>query len=259
MFGKKKLAKSQQPDKGPYTLYNPHTRDLEERNWSTDFIRVCSIDPAVGNFAIRVETRPKYEKPDFITCQLFTKISFKIDLSSSTKSTGMDDFYYIFDALTYFLDKYLDLFKTCHLIVIERQLPENYRAVRLSQHALSYFLIHLRDSPLLPIILELDSKVKGHQLGAGVTGQALKKWSIVKATELLTQRRDQYSLDILESFKTKKDDLADTVCQIEALFTLWGWPLTIDPPVIPNVKFDSDSSNKDSRSKKIKLISNTKK
>lgn len=232
MFGKKKIAKSQKPDTAPYTLYNPHHKDLNSRKWNPDYLRICSIDPAPDNCAVRVETRPKHAGvQDFITCQLFTKVGFREEVST-------EGYNLIYQTITNFFDSHLALLKTCHLIVMERQqVPENYRSTRIGQHILSYILFRLSDAPLLPIIMELDPKLKGKRLGAPpLNYNGLKKWSTEKATELLTRRQDEYSLGILTTFKTKKDDLSDTVCQIEALFDYFGWPLTSDPPEIPKIQ-----------------------
>lgn len=232
---RKKVPKSQKPDTKPYTLYNPHTRSLDERKWSTNYLRICSIDPARDNFAIRVETRPKTkEEHGFITCQLFDHLNLK-KIAGNLDDTG--EYLKIFDVLSSFLDSHLELLNTCHIFLVERaQVPENYWLNRIEQHIVSYLLIRFKDNELLPIILELDPKVKGRELEAPpVVYHALKKWSVDTAISLLEIRQDEYSLDILRKMKTKKDDLADTVCQIEALFKLFGWPVTQPPPAIPDV------------------------
>ena len=52
----KKIPKSQKPFGNEYTAYNPHSVDLEKRDWS-DKIQVISIDPGIRNLALRVESR----------------------------------------------------------------------------------------------------------------------------------------------------------------------------------------------------------
>jgi hypothetical protein len=54
-------------------------------------------------------------------------------------------------------------------------------------------------------MLGYDSSVHGN----------VKKWSISKAIEILSNYNDINGLNILNKEK-KKDDLADTVCQIES-------------------------------------------
>ena len=52
----RKTPKSQLPDKNEFTIYNPHTIDLEKKNWP-DVVKVISIDPGIRNLALRVESR----------------------------------------------------------------------------------------------------------------------------------------------------------------------------------------------------------
>jgi len=87
----------------------------------------------------------------------------------------------------------------------------------------------LHNKPLLPAIVEVDSRLKGKYLGApkGIKDKQLKTWSIEKGRYLLTLRNDTFSLQVLDLFKNKQDDLCDTVCQIEALMVYWGMPLTL--------------------------------
>ena len=112
-------------------------------------------------------------------------------------------------------------------------MPFNYKATRIAQHTLTFFMIQLKNLPQLPMIFEIDSKLKGKELDAPKTlnKNGLKEWAVQIATQLLKQRNDNKGLDILYSNR-KKDDLADTLCQIEAFFSYFGWPLTseIMPP-----------------------------
>ena len=78
-------------------------------------------------------------------------------------------------------------------MLIERQLPTNYRAVRISQHIISYFLFHFKNlTPSLPMIFEVDSKLKGKQLGFSkhLNERGLKLWSVDYAKSLLVKRQD---------------------------------------------------------------------
>lgn len=223
MYGQK-IPKSQKPHKSStYIAYNPHTTSLLERDWENK-IRIISVDPGISNFCIRVEERG-YNKYENIKTLLFVKMHLRKDEQELT-----EDFvcgYYT--VLTNFLNEHLELFKTCHIVLIEKQLPFNYRAVRISQHVLTYFMIHLKDiKPNLAMIFEIDSKLKGRELGASthLNAKGIKYWAVEKATELLTDRGDVEALEILKKNKRKADDLADTVCQIEAFFSLNDWPVT---------------------------------
>ncbi len=220
-----KIAKSQQPAKTPFTEYYPHSIGSENRDWNQGYYQILSIDPAgrgCKNLGIRIERRPGPNDSGFITSELFETMTL-VDGSLTDPSSIC----HLYDTLTHYFDTHYDLLKQTHIIIIERQLPENYWGIRISQHILSYLFLHLKDAPLLPMILEIDSKLKSRQLGipSGLGKKEYKRRLIEKAKELLSVRGDTFSSKILERYK-KKDDIADTVCQIEALFLYFKWPAT---------------------------------
>jgi len=218
----KKIPKSQEPDKTLHTTYYPHSIPYTERKWTQDYYQVLSIDPGkVKNFSYRIERR--YHNGKIIPV-VFDKIDFESKTQEGT--TVINNSYQV---LTEFLDKYKEFYDECHFFIIEKQLPFNYQAVRVSQHVISYFSINLHNKPLLPAIIEVDSVLKGKYLGApkGITDKQLKTWSVEKGRYLLNLRKDTFSLQVLDCFKNKQDDLCDTVCQIEALMVYWGMPLTL--------------------------------
>lgn len=218
----KKIPKSQQPDKGLHTIYYPHTIPHTERKWDQGYYEILSIDPGkIKNFSFRIEKR--YHNGKIIPL-VFDKIDFESIIQEGT--TTINNSYQV---LTEFLNKYSKFYDDCHFFVIEKQLPVNYPAVRVSQHVISYFSIMMHNKPLLPAIVEIDSRLKGLYLGApkGIGDKQLKTWSVEKGRYLLTLRNDTFSLQVLDFFKNKQDDLTDTVCQIEALMVYWGLPLTL--------------------------------
>ena len=241
----RKTPKSEQPYKSVYVGHNPHTIPLSERHWP-DRIRIISIDPGTTHYAIRVEERNIRNTGPIITLH-FDKVGLKKDeqeLSADLVSP-------VYSFITNYLDQYLDLFKTCHMVIVEKQLSINYRAVRMSQHTISYFMIHLKNiSPSLPMIFEIIPKLKGRELGVppNLNERGLKLWAVEKARELLFERGDQKGLEVLNRKdpvtrrKEKKDDLSDTVCQIEALFSHFNWPLT-QPIIKLNVKNKTKTKN----------------
>jgi hypothetical protein len=219
-----KISKTESPDKTPYTIFYPHSIPYSHRQWDQPYYQVVSIDPARKNYAIRIERR--YHN-GWITSVVFDKTAIE-----SIQQDGDTTMCNTYQVLTNFLDKYKQYYDDCHFIVVERQLPQNYKATRIAQHTISYFSLRLSDKPLLPSIVEIDPKLKGKTLGApkNITDKQLKTWAIEKGRELLTLRQDKYSLDVLDYFRNKQDDLCDTVCQIEALFICWGFPRTSSPP-----------------------------
>src|SRR5438105_8963608 len=84
-------------------------------------------------------------------------------------------------------------------------------------------MILTKDNPNLPSIYEVSPKLKGEYLGAPkkISEKDLKLWSVNKAIEICKLRNDKYSLEAIEKIK-KKDDLADTITQVEALFGYIG-------------------------------------
>ena len=223
----RRTPKTQQPYKSVYVGHNPHMVSLHKRKWP-DRIRVISVDPGVTHYAIRVEER-NIKRDDIIKTLLYDKIGLKKDEQELDK----DNVCPVYSYISNYLDQYRELFKTCHMVIIEKQLPVNYRAVRMSQHTLTYFTILLKDiEPQLAMFFEVNPTLKGRELGVppNLNERGLKLWAVDKTRELLTDRNDVEGLEILnrkvKGRKEKKDDLADVVCQIEALFSYFDWPLT---------------------------------
>lgn len=248
----RKPPKSERPDKARVTIHSPHSKESSCRNWrSFPFLRVVSMDPGIINFAIRVERRPWNLEAESIVTELFKKITFEVQEKDNKEGDGKDGeqddglvdgaedglvdetgLYTascVYTEMNNFLNKHLTLFKGAHLIIIERQIPDNYKMVRASQHVITYFLIHLKDLPHLPLILEIDPKLKSKELHApkGLNPKQIKQWSIFKAREYLKHRGDTMSLKIIEDAqKRKRDDLSDTVIQIEAICHYLNLPVT---------------------------------
>lgn len=186
-------------------LYYPHTHNNIQIK---PYFQIGSIDPAIKNCAFRIERRYPDSKIEPI---LFQKISV-LNILEYSEHIEIDHTYQV---LNNFLDLNFELFNQCDIIIIERQMPYNYDAVRVSQHIISYFSIRLKNNESLTKIYEIDSKIKSRYLKAP-KGSDVKKWSIETASKFLTDRNDIISLEILKSNKSKMDDLCDTVCQIEA-------------------------------------------
>ena len=220
----RKTPKCQKADSTPYTGHAFHTQEVSKRKWP-NIINVISIDPAIRNLAIRVESRGVQTATPIKTL-VFDKLHIK-EVDRKLEN-NIDSLYLL---VTKFLDQYLEIFKTCHIVIIERQLAINNKASRISQHLISYFMFHLRDiTPNMAMIFEVDPKLKGKELGASnhLNEKGLKQWSVDHCKHLLTVRQDYEGLKILEKHKRKADDLADCVCQAEALFSFLGWPITSD-------------------------------
>lgn len=209
-FGAPKIPKAEKVDKTPYTLHYPHTSTNPRPD--VGFIRAISIDPGRNNFAFRMEDR--YPN-GMITPLVYEKVAIK-EVTDTNGVTLCNTY----KNLTAFLEKFIDYYSLCRLVVIERQLPNNYQAVRISQHVISYYSLRLFNSPLLPEIYEVAPTLKS-QIFHKPKCEDLKKWSVVVAREFFERTGDTISLKILDKEK-KKDDLADTKTQLEALFYYWS-------------------------------------
>lgn len=247
----KRPGKLNLPDKNEFTTYNPHSIDLNERKWP-EVVKVISIDPGIRNLAIRVESRGINSNCYPIKTLVFEKL--RITEDDRRLEGNVDQLFFL---LTNFLDKYRDIFKECHMLIIERQLPINYKAVRVSQHIISYFLFLFKNlMPALPLIYEVDPKLKGRQLGASkhLNERGIKQWSVDLGKELCAKRQDYDALKILQKNKAKSDDLCDVVVQIESFFVFQGWPLTTEVSRINIVK---TATTKDANANNTAKISDT--
>lgn len=130
------------------------------------------------------------------------------------------------------LDEYIEYFDDCIAIIIEQQMSfgkgkNNPMAMKLGQHCYSYFTFKYGPHKA---IIEFPAyhktqilgapKVKGKPTKKGFRWKAMdkkarKKWSVDKAVEILTSRGEMNVLSGLTTVR-KKDDLADTLTQLQA-------------------------------------------
>lgn len=212
MYRKNQIPKSQLPKKTKYIEHYIHTISKTERKWEEPYIQVVSIDPAYKNFAIRIE---QWSYSGYVTPIFYNRINMA---KSEAEDASEDDYNEAFDNIIKVFKEIDNHLKSTHIFVIEKQLPQNYKVVRISQHVITYFMCLTYNSKLLPSIFEIDPRLKGDVLGAGKLSEPdLKKWAVIKATEILTARNDLVSLEALKI--KKNDDLADTVVQVVAFFT----------------------------------------
>ena len=236
MFGNKKTPKHQEPDKCLYTIYHPFKAADTARRWAGDSYKFFSIDPSIKNFGLRTETRSHDGKN--IQTVSTSRTSLEPPVTRRPKNAPpvkekapISVVCDLYEKTNVLLNSEIDNIRTSHFIIMERQIPRNYKAVRLSQHVLDFICNAVRDSPLMPIIIELDSKVKARYLGCprGLNERQTKLWLIEKALQLLEWRGDMNTANLIRTVK-KKDDLADTICQIEGFCKLNGQlPLTPVP------------------------------
>jgi hypothetical protein len=178
---------------------------------------IFSIDPGKENFACRLEER--------VGNNINPLIYIKIKLGENA----------LIEITKFFEDHEYLLSKTT-LMIVERQMPINYRMVRVSQHCETYFLTKY---PKV-VLFEISPKLK-----------AEKKICVSTAINILERGGDKKSIELLNMMKKNKDkidDLADTVCQIEAFL--------IEYKTLKTVPFGPSCFKKVLPKKKKKLVKN---
>ncbi len=224
----KKPPKSEQPSKSLCT-FHAYSKKVDCRNWlDNTHLIVVSIDPGIVNFGFRIEKRPYKQNVQNVEVLAYCRQMFSNDVNS--------DISYLYSDVTDFLDAYKKYYDVCHIIIIEKQLAINHNTVRLSQHIITYFISHFKHmynqkfiiNPTYPLIIELDAKYKTNVLhkGQALNEKQVKEWAIQRAQILCRARQDQISLNIISSEK-KKDDLCDTIVQIEAVCSHYDWGQTV--------------------------------
>lgn len=238
MFRRRRNDKKRTIPIGPYIMYLPDN-DEYKRKWCDDPLMIISIDPGRTNFAFRLEERYKNGIVKTIAMS-------NTDIRSNEKK-GVNVEY---NNITAILEKYETYFDQLHIVIIEHQIQLNPDTPRVLQHVISYFLYALRNRKKRPLIFEIDASVKGRELSYNKKEDGgLKSWSIAKAKSLLSRSKDDFGLEIMKKTK-KKDDLADTICQAEALAKILGLPLTKEEAKPrPKVKVVDDEKTKKAKRK----------
>lgn len=225
-----------------------------------DILWIASFDIGKKNFAFYIEEfnkskltqLPKIPKErrynnngtttqefEEILNQVYTngeKILFKVvDLTKNCKKTSYLDPETFYN-MTEILDNYSEYWDQCDVFIIERQMSQakqfNTMALKLGQHCWSYFSFKYTRNKQ---IIEFPAYYKTQILGAEkipkatktgkVTYKAMdkparKKWSVKMATSILTKRNDTETLSELSTV-SKRDDLADVLCQLQAFKILF--------------------------------------
>lgn len=215
-------------------------------------IWICSIDIGSRNFAFYVEEMNKkvlegiknipdqknrYNANGTPTNQM-QKILDHVCMEGKTilhKNSDLGTYVEpeIFHNMTELLDKYSDYWDKCCCFVVEKQMnfgkrKSNPRATKIGHICQGYFLFRYgRFSNVIEYpayhktqILGCE-KIKGKKYKNGnyrwksIPKPARKKWSVTKALDILTRRGEEYVINNIET-KNKKDDLADTLTQLQS-------------------------------------------
>lgn len=224
MFAKSNNIKD---DSSDYHIYYPCPLSVmppvQSHEIPSDGCVCVSIDPAVATFAFRIERR--YAN-SYVETIYMHKLDFK-NYDNVTKTGGTTQIDpRILTNVTQFLESMLPYMQEARIVALERQMAINYKATRIFQHTLTYFMLKAPTFTYPCIVMDISAKLKGRMLNApkNLNYNGLKEWGIDKALELLKIRGDTFALETLKyhrgKTKTKADDLADTVIQMEAWFIL---------------------------------------
>ncbi len=209
MFPTAKTPKSQKPDNVPLYFHRFHTKEVVDYNafWTQPYRQLVIIDIGYENLCRRISRR--YFLPKKVEALALDKTNVKIE-------TDEEDFRVLFQDIEIFLDIHRQEYLNAHVVIIEWQLPVNYKAVRISTFILAYFYFLLKDTPLMPFILEMRSGFKDEYYPVlKPLNQNARK---AKCTELGLEHYeltgDTFSLEVMEAGtsrkkKKKQDDYAD--------------------------------------------------
>lgn len=219
-YNKAKIPKSEDEPKTPYNTYWFHSisrLESQSKIPQRDYIKIISIDCGCKTFSIRSEARFNDGRVIPIIFDLWDIRSPPNIDPDHPDETRSNLFRKLDEIKKYLID--------ANIVLIERQIPLNVKSRNIMNSCIDYFGLLLRDSVLYPTIYDVCPKLKGRQLGSGrLSKPELKKWAIFKASEIFKINGDEWSLQRMEEHK-KKDDLADTIVQLEAFLLYTKNPL----------------------------------
>ena len=193
---------------------------------------IASFDIGKRNFAFCIEKVSPEFKPDILeydkdgtlrnTCRKSLDALYKsgeivlfklLDITNGVNMTHSE----MLISLTNILDSFTESWEKCDTFVVEMQMnfgkAKNPTAMRIAYHTMSYFLINYPEK----IIVEYGAFNKTRILGARkkMTKPERKKWAVLECQYILSLRQDETTIEIFNSMK-KKDDIADTIVQLQA-------------------------------------------
>jgi hypothetical protein len=230
----------------------------------SDLVKVASFDIGKKNFAFYVEEFDRQDLKNITNIDIKQRYNLdgsptpkmkeileriykngrtilhkNVDLTKDCdpkKPLDTETYYNMIDVL----DEHAEVWDECLCFVIEEQMSFgkklNKTAVKLGQHCYSYFTFKYgRFKPVFEFhayyktqILgapkeEVDPCKSGKRKFKTMEKGGRKKWAVTKLTEVLNLRGETEVLDTVKSVK-KKDDLSDTLCQLQA----WKYLALVD-------------------------------
>lgn len=177
------------------TCFNYNNQDIPKKEFT-----IGAFDPGFVNTGFRIEKR---------SLNIDNKIIPETIIQRLIISDKKNDPKHFFVRMTEEIFNMKDEIEKCDFILVESQMHNNPRATRMCQHIISTLLGFLYDSKTL--IMEVEPTIKSRSFGVkGIRGKELKKWAIVKALEILTDRNDDKGVKMVKESK-KQDDQCDVI------------------------------------------------
>lgn len=131
--------------------------------------------------------------------------------------TGEKDVGLIMVSITRILMSHQAILSSANYALVEEQRKISPKNMWMMHHIIATLIV------LCPrtVIYEIPSTYKT-QLLCCPRGVDIKKWSVYRALQILQQRGDEQSYNLIMSVR-KQDDLADIVLQILAFLVKMGW------------------------------------
>lgn len=182
---------------------------------------IVAFDIGIKNFAFAILDidMKKLQNMPFIPCinsmhEIFQVIHIEnISLIETDKCTKTNNMNHVFRNLIDVLNSFELLWSSCDVFLVEQQMQyrhaSNIRALKLSQHVISYFLIHYGSKTVIEYpayhktqIWNAPQKLKKHER---------KKWAIETVEKLLDKQIEDVNFHDMFSNLTKKDDVSDCI------------------------------------------------
>jgi len=251
-FGRR-TPKGEKADNSYFTVHDFQGRtefEMDEIWLRRDHMIFISIDPGRVNLCFRIERRPITGKLESVEVLHHENVNFKQYERVNTidgKKTQKQSHYVsqLYSKITAYIhnmrekinkehsDEFVDIFDEVNMVLIERQLEDNHKSSTVAQHLISIFQTLLYKSPMRPVICDVDSKMKTNVFvtrGKSLGKTERKHWAIEKALQLSFLRKDWISFhNIIHAVGDKRDDLADTIVQLEAMCKRLDLPTTVMP------------------------------
>jgi len=150
-----------------FMLYKSHTnpgfRKTREKfldsieKKGTDYIGIVSIDPASKHLGFYIT----------LIWDTLKVTNLVLEIADFTVPDQESDDFGIkeYDEANKFFDRYIDIVKECHFIVIEKQMTKNPNMIRMIQHLITYFMIKTADRGVKPQIVVINAGLKTRSLG----------------------------------------------------------------------------------------------